>query len=62
VIQFMDTTMWIHNPRTAKMREIVSDKDAFGDVRVVRSWNCFFVAKVRWNLEMPNVYRHYGNK
>jgi predicted dehydrogenase len=61
-IQFMDTTMWIHNPRTAKMREIVSDKDAFGDVRVVRSWNGSFIAKVRWNLEMQNVYRHYGNK
>jgi predicted dehydrogenase len=55
-VQFMDTTMWIHNPRTAKMREIVSDKDAFGDVRVVRSWNGFFVADVRWNLEMPRSF------
>nr|CAB3494756.1 unnamed protein product [Digitaria exilis] len=33
-VQFMDTTMWIHNPRTAKMREIIADKDTFGDVRV----------------------------
>ncbi|RLN17303.1 oxidoreductase [Panicum miliaceum] len=36
-VQFMDTTMWIHNPRTAKMREIVADKDAFGDIRVIHS-------------------------
>lgn len=61
-VQFMDTTMWIHHPRTAKMREIVSDKDAFGDVRVVRSRNGFFLARVRWNLEMPNVYCQYGKK
>lgn len=40
-VQFMDTTMWIHNPRTAKMREIVSDKDAFGDVRVINSMCSF---------------------
>lgn len=36
-VQFMDTTMWIHHPRTAKMREIVADKDIFGDVRVINS-------------------------
>jgi predicted dehydrogenase len=36
-VQFMDSTMWMHHPRTAKMRELVADKDAFGDVRVVSS-------------------------
>jgi hypothetical protein len=28
--------MWMHHPRTAKMREFV-DKDAIGDIKVVSS-------------------------
>jgi len=57
-VQFMDTTMWTHNPRTAKMREIVADKDAFGDVRVVSSWKDFFPAR----FQMPHVICHYERK
>jgi len=34
-VQFMDSTMWMHHPRTAKMRETVDDKDAIGDIRTV---------------------------
>uniref|UniRef100_A0A0E0EXJ3 Uncharacterized protein n=1 Tax=Oryza meridionalis TaxID=40149 RepID=A0A0E0EXJ3_9ORYZ len=33
-VQFMDATMWMHHPRTAKMRELVADKATTGDVRV----------------------------
>ncbi|WVZ58852.1 hypothetical protein U9M48_009078 [Paspalum notatum var. saurae] len=36
-VQFMDSTMWMHHPRTAKMREILDGKDAFGDARVINS-------------------------
>jgi predicted dehydrogenase len=36
-LQFMDSTMWMHNPRTAKMRDSLDDKDAIGDIKVVRS-------------------------
>ncbi|XP_042961365.1 uncharacterized oxidoreductase At4g09670-like [Carya illinoinensis] len=28
-VQFMDGTMWMHHPRTAKMREFLSDKQRF---------------------------------
>ena len=38
-VQFMDSTMWMHHPRTAKMRELVADQGTIGDVRVVSSWN-----------------------
>jgi len=34
-VQFMDCTMWMHHPRTAKMRETVDDKDTIGDIRTV---------------------------
>jgi len=50
-VQFMDSTMWMHHPRTAKMRELVDDKDAIGDIRVVSSPN---LALVEWRLEMSN--------
>lgn len=41
-VQFMDGTMWVHNPRTAKMREFVSDPERFGQLRVIHS--CFSFA------------------
>lgn len=34
-VQFMDGTMWMHNPRTAKMREFLSDADKFGQLKSV---------------------------
>ncbi|CAA6658791.1 unnamed protein product [Spirodela intermedia] len=36
-VQFMDTTMWIHHPRTAEMRRLLSDPALFGDLRSVSS-------------------------
>uniref|UniRef100_A0A0D9XJG7 Gfo/Idh/MocA-like oxidoreductase N-terminal domain-containing protein n=1 Tax=Leersia perrieri TaxID=77586 RepID=A0A0D9XJG7_9ORYZ len=36
-VQFMDATMWMHHPRTAKMRELVADEDSTGDIRVINS-------------------------
>jgi predicted dehydrogenase len=36
-VQFMDCTMWMHNPRTAKMRQLVADQSTIGDVRIVSS-------------------------
>ncbi|XP_052134934.1 uncharacterized oxidoreductase At4g09670 [Oryza glaberrima] len=36
-VQFMDATMWMHHPRTAKMRELVADEATTGDVRVINS-------------------------
>ncbi|OAY80908.1 putative oxidoreductase [Ananas comosus] len=32
-VQFMDSTMWIHNPRTAHMRGLLSDPSALGTLR-----------------------------
>lgn len=36
-VQFMDSTMWMHHPRTAKMRELVANKGTIGDVRVINT-------------------------
>lgn len=37
-VQFMDASMWYHHPRTAKMKELLSDSDIFGQVNSVSVW------------------------
>ncbi|MCL7049526.1 hypothetical protein MKW94_004284 [Papaver nudicaule] len=32
-VQFMDGTMWMHNPRNLKMREFLDDSENFGELR-----------------------------
>ncbi|KAG2304499.1 hypothetical protein Bca4012_063554 [Brassica carinata] len=41
-IQFMDGTQWIHNPRTAKIKEFLTDPVSFGQLKSVQS--CFSFA------------------
>ncbi|KAL3735445.1 hypothetical protein ACJRO7_024558 [Eucalyptus globulus] len=41
-VQFMDGTMWMHHPRTATMKEFVSDERAFGKLRAMHT--CFAFA------------------
>ncbi|XP_060173198.1 uncharacterized oxidoreductase At4g09670 [Lycium barbarum] len=41
-VQFMDGTMWMHHPRTAKMREFLSDPKQFGELKSVNT--CFTFA------------------
>lgn len=36
-VQFMDGTMWMHHPRTAKMKELLEDPNRFGELRMVHS-------------------------
>jgi len=36
-VQFMDGTMWMHNPRTAKMKEFLSDKQRFGQLKSMQT-------------------------
>ncbi|XP_010261108.1 PREDICTED: uncharacterized oxidoreductase At4g09670 [Nelumbo nucifera] len=36
-VQLMDATMWMHHPRTAKMKEFLSDSQRFGQLRSVNS-------------------------
>ncbi|KAA0037231.1 putative oxidoreductase [Cucumis melo var. makuwa] len=36
-VQFMDGSMWLHHPRTAKMEEIISDPKLFGYVNYIHS-------------------------
>ncbi|QHO42457.1 putative oxidoreductase [Arachis hypogaea] len=36
-VQFMDGTMWVHHPRTAKMKEALSDEQRFGQLKWVPS-------------------------
>ncbi|GAB4861045.1 hypothetical protein Ancab_036204 [Ancistrocladus abbreviatus] len=35
-VQFMDCTMWMHHPRTAKMKEFLSDPQRFGDLQIAK--------------------------
>lgn len=41
-VQFMDGTMWMHHPRTAMMREFLSDGQLFGELKSVNT--CFTFA------------------
>ncbi|KAE9600158.1 putative D-xylose 1-dehydrogenase (NADP(+)) [Lupinus albus] len=34
-VQFMDGTMWVHHPRTSKMKETLSDQQRFGQLKWV---------------------------
>ncbi|PWA35181.1 NAD(P)-binding domain-containing protein [Artemisia annua] len=34
-VQFMDATMWMHHPRTAKVKEFLSDQQKFGQIKLV---------------------------
>lgn len=34
-LQFMDGSMWYHHPRTAKMKELISDSKLFGHIKSV---------------------------
>ncbi|XP_076935172.1 putative oxidoreductase At4g09670 [Bidens hawaiensis] len=36
-VQFMDATMWMHHPRTAHMKEVLSDEQRFGQLKSVHS-------------------------
>ncbi|KAJ4820304.1 NAD(P)-binding domain-containing protein [Rhynchospora pubera] len=36
-VHFMDSTMWMHHPRTEKMGELISDPTRFGEVKTVDS-------------------------
>ncbi|XP_057845538.2 uncharacterized oxidoreductase At4g09670 [Cryptomeria japonica] len=36
-VQFMDGTMWMHHPRTPKMKAFLQDPDLFGDLKSVHS-------------------------
>ncbi|XP_020231679.1 uncharacterized oxidoreductase At4g09670 [Cajanus cajan] len=41
-LQFMDNTMWVHNPRTAAMAQFLNDAHRFGNLKSVRT--CFTFA------------------
>ncbi|KAL5574180.1 hypothetical protein UlMin_023777 [Ulmus minor] len=36
-VQFMDGSMWLHHPRTAKMKDLLSDPRTFGQVNFIHS-------------------------
>ncbi|KAK9809491.1 hypothetical protein WJX73_004296 [Symbiochloris irregularis] len=41
-VQYMDGTMWLHNPRAHYMKEIISNKKLFGEPKSVTT--CFYMA------------------
>ncbi|KAI6681057.1 hypothetical protein NL676_034938 [Syzygium grande] len=36
-VQFMDGTMWVHHPRTERMREALRDERSFGQLKMIHS-------------------------
>lgn len=44
-LQFMDSTMWMHHPRTAKMKEFLSDSSLFGEFQSAYSSLLFAASK-----------------
>ncbi|KAI3451335.1 hypothetical protein Pfo_008000 [Paulownia fortunei] len=40
-VQFMDASMWYHHPRTAKMKELISNLELFGRVKAIHSSSSF---------------------
>ncbi|VVA38830.1 PREDICTED: oxidoreductase [Prunus dulcis] len=36
-VQFMDGSMWLHHPRTAKLKELISESNHFGQINIIRS-------------------------
>ncbi|KAJ0988578.1 hypothetical protein J5N97_006934 [Dioscorea zingiberensis] len=42
-VQFMDGTMWMHHPRTARMKEVLSDPGLIGPIQLIHS-SCSFSA------------------
>lgn len=39
-VQYMDATMWMHHPRTAMMKQFLSDSNRFGQLKWV--YFCYF--------------------
>jgi len=42
-VQFMDGSMWLHHPRTAKMKEALRDEQRFGQLKWVCLHNLIYV-------------------
>lgn len=42
-VQFMDATMWMHHPRTVKMKDILCDQQKFGQLKSV-IYFCFHIS------------------
>ncbi|PSS00021.1 Oxidoreductase, N-terminal protein [Actinidia chinensis var. chinensis] len=40
-VQYMDATMWMHHPRTARMRQFLDDPRLFGPLKSVHSIFCY---------------------
>ncbi|KAH7683564.1 D-xylose 1-dehydrogenase (NADP(+)) protein [Dioscorea alata] len=40
-VQFMDGTMWMHHPRTARMKQVLSDPDLIGRIQMIHSTRAF---------------------
>ncbi|XP_008810257.1 uncharacterized oxidoreductase At4g09670-like [Phoenix dactylifera] len=51
-VQFMDGTMWLHHPRTARMKELLSDAGRFGPPKVVHSSFSFLASSEFLNKDI----------
>ncbi|KAH7524943.1 hypothetical protein FEM48_Zijuj06G0172800 [Ziziphus jujuba var. spinosa] len=40
-VQIMDATMWMHHPRTAQMKDFLSDTDRFGHLKMMNTYFCY---------------------
>ncbi|EEF28851.1 uncharacterized oxidoreductase At4g09670 [Ricinus communis] len=43
-VQFMDGSMWLHHPRTARIKELLSDPKQIGEIQFIHSTSTFLAA------------------
>ncbi|KAM1648502.1 hypothetical protein FF1_009774 [Malus domestica] len=49
-VQFMDGSMWLHHPRTAKLKDLVSDPKLFGQIDIAQFQYARIEVSVRTRL------------
>lgn len=57
-VQFMDGTMWLHHPRTTKMKEALCDEQRFGQLKLVCFYNLIYICFDHFFLAM-NMFEIY---
>ncbi|CAN1759474.1 Uncharacterized oxidoreductase At4g09670 [Linum perenne] len=52
-VQFMDTTMWLHHPRTKKMKEFISDPKLVGKIGLIHATSTAFIPRQFFETVIP---------
>ncbi|CAL1406187.1 unnamed protein product [Linum trigynum] len=52
-VQFMDATMWLHHPRTGKMKELISDPKLVGNIGLIHTTSTAFIPRQFFETAVP---------